>query len=256
MCYFKHQRGGTLSAPGTAHIEGAELMKVLGRWATTGFAVLAFVLGTAAFLVAVRFVIAATQNLDGRISYGTAFALISLVYMPVMIITLMLASRRSGSNVLAYLGLDIPRPRHIAITVVGLAAWIGFTDALTLALGRDLVLPSYLEIGRSAREEGSLIWLWLENVVAAPIGEELLFRGFMFRGFVRTQRDAIPSIVLISLIWSLLHVQYDWLGIAEIFVFGILLGLLRWSTGSTTLTILLHMLNNLEAWIEIEFVLG
>ena len=85
---------------------------------------------------------------------------------------------------------------------------------------------------------------------------ELLFRGLMFRGFVHAPRDAALSIVLISLIWSLIHTQYGWFVIAEIFVFGLVLGLVRWSTGSTTLTILLHMLNNLEGWIETGLVLG
>jgi len=233
-------------------------MKVLGRWATVGFAVLAFVLGSVAAWEAARFIVPATQNLDlhGRVSDGTRLAVVSLVSTPIMIITLMLASRRSGSNVLAYLGLDIPRRRHIAITVAGLAVWIVFVDALTLALGRDVVPPWMLETYRSARADGSLIWLLLSVVVAAPIGEELLFRGFVFRAFVDTQPDAIYNIVLISLIWSLGHFQYDWFVIAGIFVFGMLLGLVRWSTGSTTLTILLHMLNNLEGWVETELALA
>jgi membrane protease YdiL (CAAX protease family) len=97
--------------------------------------------------------------------------------------------------------------------------------------------------------------LWLAIVVAGPIGEEILFRGFMFRGFVHVPRDAIPSIAFISLIWSLLHIQYDWFTIAEIFAFGVLLGLVRWRTGSTTLTILLHMLYNLLAWTLVELTL-
>ncbi|HKD25233.1 MAG TPA: CPBP family glutamic-type intramembrane protease [Xanthobacteraceae bacterium] len=209
-----------------------------------------------AALVAVRFMVGGTQNFDlhDRISNGTIVAVVSFVEYPVVIITLMLASRRSGSGVLAYLGVDIPHWRHIAITVAGLAAWVVLGDALALTLGgRDLDWS--LELERSARVDGSLFWLWLAVVVAAPIAEELLFRGFMFRGFVYTQRDAIPSIVLIFLIWSLLHVQYAWFGIAAIFVFGVLLGLVRWTTGSTTLTILLHMLYNLEALIETEFVL-
>jgi membrane protease YdiL (CAAX protease family) len=120
-----------------------------------------------------------------------------------------------------------------------------------LVLDRDAE-PFMLAIYRSAQAEGSLIWLWLETVVVAPIREELLFRGFMFRGFVHTQRDAIPSIVFISLIWSLTHFRYDWLTIAEVFVLGLLLGLVRWSTGSTTLTILLHAVNNLVSLILFE----
>jgi len=235
---------------GTAPDRRVKLMKVLGRWATVGFAVLAVVLGAVVSWAAVRFTIPATRNLDlyGRMSNGTRQAVILLASAPVMIITLMLASRRSGSSVLAYLGLDIPRRRHIAITVVGLAVWIGFTAIVDLVLGRE-VSPWPLAIYRSARADGSLIWLWLALVVAAPIGEEVLFRGFMFRGFVHAPRDAVPSIVLISLIWSLLHIQYDLLDITEIFVLGLLLGVVRWSTGSTTLTILLHALNNLVGFI-------
>jgi membrane protease YdiL (CAAX protease family) len=221
-------------------------MKVMSRWATVGFAVLAVVLGAVVASVAVRLMI--PVDLYGRTWLVAVF---SLVFSPVMIITLMLASRRSGSSVLAYLGLDIPRRRHIAITVAGLALWIIFTAILDLVLDRDAE-PFMLAIYRSAQAEGSLIWLWLETVVVAPIREELLFRGFMFRGFVHTQRDAIPSIVFISLIWSLTHFRYDWLTIAEVFVLGLLLGLVRWRTGSTTLTILLHAVNNLVSLILFE----
>ncbi|HKD24955.1 MAG TPA: type II CAAX endopeptidase family protein [Xanthobacteraceae bacterium] len=216
-------------------------MKVLSRWATVGYALFAIVLTVVLAGVAARFMMPATA---------------SLVSMLVPIITLMLACRRSGSNVLAYLGLDIPRWKHVAITVAGLAVWVVFLDALFLALGHDLVAPNMLEIYRSARADGSLIWWWLTIVVATPIGEELLFRGFVFPSFVDNQRDAIPNIVLISIVWSLGHFQYDWLGITSIFVVGVLLGLVRWRTGSTTLTILLHMLNNLESWIETAFALG
>jgi hypothetical protein len=117
------------------------LMKVLSRWATVGHALFAIVLTVVLAGVAARFMMPATA---------------SLVSMLVLIITLMLACRRSGSNVLAYLGLDIPRWKHVAITVAGLAVWIVFLDALFLALGHDLVAPDMLEIYRSARADGRL----------------------------------------------------------------------------------------------------
>src|SRR5215813_10080189 len=58
-----------------------------------------------AALVAVRFMIGGTQNFDlhDRISNGTIVAVVSFVEYPVVIITLMLASRRSGPGVVAYL---------------------------------------------------------------------------------------------------------------------------------------------------------
>ena len=42
----------------------------------------------------------------------------------------------------------------------------------------------------------------------------------------------------------------DWYVIAQIFVFGLLLGWLRWASGSTILTILLHALINAEGMLE------
>jgi membrane protease YdiL (CAAX protease family) len=245
--YWRRKRDG---AP---HHVKVELMKVLSRWATLGFAVLAFVLGVVIAAVAMWTMMPA--EIPARVD-GTTFAVVSLLSTTVWGVTLTLASRRSGANVLAYLALDIPRRRHIEIAMAGLAILIILFFTLTLVLGRDTVPPSTLEIYRSAQADGSLIWLWLAIVVAAPIGEELLFRGFMFRGFVYTPRDAIPSIVLISLIWSLTHIDYDWFVIAEIFVFGVLYGFVRWRTGSTTLTILLHMVNNLVALGEAGFMLS
>ena len=44
--------------------------------------------------------------------------------------------------------------------------------------------------------------------------------------------------------------QYDWYVIAQIFVFGLLLGWLRWASGSTILTMLLHALINAEGMLE------
>jgi membrane protease YdiL (CAAX protease family) len=55
---------------------------------------------------------------------------------------------------------------------------------------------------------------------------------------------------VISVLWAALHVQYDWTGIAQIFVIGIFLGWMRWRSGSLLLTMLLHALFNLEGMAE------
>lgn len=229
-------------------------MKVWGLWATAGFAILAFVLGQAMGIAALTMV----KNFDPtRVDYdGTAVAVYTLVGNPVEIITLVLATRLSGSDALAYLGLDIPRRRDIAIAAAGLMAVILAADGMTLALGKEVVPAFQLELHRTAQAEGTLPWLWLAILVAAPVGEELLFRGFMFRGFVHEPRDAPPAILVLALIWSLLHVQYDWFGTAQVFLIGVLFGFVRWRSGSTTLVILLHMLLNLESVVETVFVMG
>ncbi len=229
-------------------------MKVWGIAVTLGFAVLAFGFGQA---VGVGAATAATGgDLSQAANDGAAVALSVLVGDPVQIVTLALAARMTGEDLLAYFALDVPRRRDVMIAVAGLAVVIVVGDALTLALGRELVPPFQLQIHRSAQAEGALISLWLSLIVVAPIGEELLFRGFLFRGFVREPRDALPGILAISLIWSLLHIQYDWFGASLVFAIGMLLGYVRLYSGSTTLVILLHMLLNFESVAETVVALG
>jgi membrane protease YdiL (CAAX protease family) len=229
-------------------------MKVWGIWATLAFAILAFVLGQAMGFA----VLSMIKSIDpGRVDTdGAAVAIYTLISNPVEIVTLVLAIQLLGTDAREYLGLDVPQPRDIAIAVAALAAAIAVADTVTLALGKDMVPPFQVELHRTAREEGSLPWLWLAIILAAPVGEELLFRGFMFRGFIHEPRDAVPGILVISLIWSMLHVQYDWFGAAQVFVIGLLFGFVRWRTGSTTLVILMHVLLNLESVVETVFVMG
>jgi uncharacterized protein len=229
-------------------------MKVWGIWATLAFAILAFVLGQAMGFA----VLSMVKSIDpGRVDTdGTAVAIYTLISNPIEIVTLVLAIQLLGTDARDYLGLDVPHPRDVAIAIAGLAAAIALADATTFALGKDMVPPFQIELHRTAREEGSLPVLWLAIVLAAPVGEELLFRGFMFRGFVHEPRDAVPGILIISLIWSMLHVQYDWFGTAQVFAIGLLFGFVRWRTGSTTLVILMHVLLNLESVVETVFVMG
>ena len=85
--------------------------------------------------------------------------------------------------------------------------------------------------------------------MVAPVGEEIAFRGFLYRGLMRPGYEML-TIVAISVAWALLHIQYDWLGMAQIFAAGLTLGWFRWASGSTTLTIIMHVLINFEAMLE------
>jgi len=227
-------------------------MKIWGIAATLGFAVLALLFGFAVGNDAMT----AALGADPSRRAGAAVAVSLLVGNPVQVVTLALAARMTGEDVLAYFALDLPRRRDVIIAVAGLALVILVADLLTLAFGRELVPAFQLQIHRSAQAEGALISLWVALIVVSPVGEELLFRGFLFRGFVRDPRDALPGILAISLIWSLLHVQYDWFGVSLVFGLGVLLGYVRLYSGSTTLVILLHALLNLESVLETVVVLG
>jgi len=93
-------------------------------------------------------------------------------------------------------------------------------------------------------------------VLVGPLGEEIMFRGFLYRGLVRVHDRPIWGILTISILWTALHVQYDWSGLLQVFLIGLLFGWVRWRSGSTTLTFVLHALMNLESAVETVIKVG
>jgi membrane protease YdiL (CAAX protease family) len=181
---------------------------------------------------------------------GAAVSLSVLVLDPVTVGVLIFAVRLKGASPVEYLALLWPRMRAVALGIAGIAVIIGLTDALLFLTGRAIVSPFQVVSYTSAAAEGWLPVMWIATVLVAPAGEEIMFRGFLFRGFVRSERSAWPAIVVISLLWAALHLQYDWTGMLEIFVAGLFLGWTRWRSGSTLLSFLLHALFNIEGMME------
>ena len=61
------------------------------------------------------------------------------------------------------------------------------------------------------------------------------------------------TILITAALWALLHIQYEWFFIIEIVTLGIFLGWMRWKSGSTLLTIILHGTNNALALVALAF---
>jgi membrane protease YdiL (CAAX protease family) len=96
---------------------------------------------------------------------------------------------------------------------------------------------------------------WLNAIVSAPIAEEVLFRGLVFR--LLLEHLAVWSALAVSaLLFALIHLPYWWLSgaaspaglvinLGSIFAYGVFFALLyRWS-GSLYAPLISHMLNNL-----------
>ena len=92
----------------------------------------------------------------------------------------------------------------------------------------------------------------LDIIILAPIFEEALFRGFLLPALVPTRLGRSGAILATSLGFSLLHVQYDFIGMAMIFGFGVILGMARMRYGTVLLPIALHMLLNTVGTIAAE----
>jgi membrane protease YdiL (CAAX protease family) len=189
---------------------------------------------------------------------GPLISITTIASAVVQVGMLALAARLAHWPAGEYLGLVRPATRPALIAIAVLIVFLLGYDGLTYLLGRDIVTPFQVDTYRTARDSGSLPLLWLTFVIVAPIAEEIMFRGFLFRGWVRSERSAIPAILVISLLFAAIHVQYDWFGMLQVFFIGLLLAIGRWRSGSTLLTILMHLLANLwatiESMIEVEWL--
>lgn len=132
------------------------------------------------------------------------------------------------------------------------AAWIAGAAVVIVAAG--LVSGPFLDsksteslaaMGQGVHSPG---WYFLAVVVAAPIIEELIFRGYGFSGLV-AKIGAWGAILIPGVIFASYHLQYGWAGLAYVFLLGVTLGVVRWKTGSVFPCIALHSLNNLASFL-------
>jgi uncharacterized protein len=163
-------------------------------------------------------------------AYGVGY----IVASPLTIAVLWIAMRMARREFAEYLALNWPSSgellRALAITAILLLVE-------SLAVGADEVSSNpYVGAGQAS---GFLIFL-IGGCIAAPVMEEFVFRGFMFRGWSQSFLGPVGSIVLTSLLWGMMHTQYDWFGRFCIFVTGLVLGHFRWRSNSTWLTVMVH----------------
>lgn len=178
---------------------------------------------------------------------GLTISLSVLAGLPMVLLALWVAIRPTRMQFADYLGLHGTSWKNVIIGVVALAVLVGVWDTVSRAVGRE-VTPGFMgDVLKSAQADGALWLLVIAFAGAAPLWEELFARGWLYRGWSESFLGPYGAIVLSSIVWTLMHLQYDWFFLCEVLSIGLLFGYLRYRTGSTWLTILLHGLNNLAA---------
>lgn len=233
-----------------------------GFWASTAFGLAAVAAWFAAQLlaasVAIAWLAAGSGGSDIEVSvlafHALTISIATIVSMPVAIAVVAFAARRAGCTVTDYLALYAPRRADLVIGIAIVAVLLPLGDLSSWLTGRDVVPPAVVDAYRTARASGTLVLLALALVIAAPLMEELLFRGFLLPGFARSPLGIGGAIAVTSAAWAVMHIQYESFYIVQIFVLGCAFGWLRWISGSTILTIILHGIVNAAALAQVAFV--
>lgn len=133
---------------------------------------------------------------------------------------------------LLVLGLLLQLLLHFVLTALYLL------PALSSWMAEYLEVTEYLEMGSSFRA-------FLYTVLAAPVVEELLFRGVVL-GYLRRGFSDRTSVLVSALLFAIIH--FNWIQGGYAFLLGILLGHLCLRTKSLWMSIFLHMFINLGSF--------
>jgi membrane protease YdiL (CAAX protease family) len=160
----------------------------------------------------------------------------------VLVGVLALAAKWAGWSVAEYLALVRPRGHYVlfGLASVALPLLVTFMHAMQFDISQ-LVNPHGFDRARAANG----LWLHVIAVaIAAPVMEEIVFRGFLYRGLAESRIGVMGAIAVTSVGWALLHFGMGAAGMIDTVVAGVAWGWLRWYTGSTTAAIVWHVANN------------
>jgi hypothetical protein len=189
-------------------------------------------------------------------SSGLAISLSVIAGLPAVVLALWGAIHWTRTSFADYLALRWTAWTNFALGVIGLVVLVEAWDFLSRATGHEVTPDFMVGVLKSAESEGALWLLVLAFCVAAPITEEFFARGFLYRGWSESFLRVPGAIALSSLVWTGLHLQYDWFFFGEVFCIGLWFGYIRYRGNSTWLTIVLHGLNNLGAVVQTMLLAG
>ena len=123
-------------------------------------------------------------------------------------------------------------------------------DTIDRIIHQIIPIPDYIiDLSGIMQPDSMLgyVFLFLAVVIVAPIGEEVVFRGFLQKFLEEYWKDITRAVLVTSLFFAMIHFNPFWT--IQIYILGVLLGFLSWKTKSVIPSIMLHSINNGLAYI-------
>ncbi len=236
--------------------------KPWGFWATVGFS---FIIGVIFILIQLAVIIIIAINgpiedfdqfvaqIEKLENNGFCLAVMTIIGGVIIIpIILFFAWLRKEISLDDYMGFKQFTLRELWVWSLILIAFIAASDLVLYSSGHSIFSPFMIETYLSA---GSVPLLLFALLVMAPLVEELFIRGFLLQGLRYSWLGTGGAIILTSVIWTLMHTQYELIALVHIFITGIILGGAFIKTNSIYIPLILHFLMNLIATVELMIYL-
>ncbi|MDD5462939.1 MAG: type II CAAX endopeptidase family protein [Methylococcales bacterium] len=185
---------------------------------------------------------------------GTVLTLGIFVSVPIILGCIALCIYvRKGPLIRQYIGFN-------TVDIGTVLRWRGLillfltaSEFLSQALGRPLLPDFVIETYKTAVSSA----LFLSAVViAAPLAEEILFRGFILAGFRSGPVSDGAAVSLSALLWAANHFQYDLFEMILVFLLGVIMGFAKIKTGSIYTPLAMPASVNLLTFIVTAVYLG
>ena len=234
-----------------------------GFWPTVGFS---FIIVTGyisiqviLLLIFVVFAALGTKNFNfeqyikGLESNGLFLSIATSAAAPFTIgLTILFAKIRKQITLKDYFGLHRVGWKKMFKWCLIVLVFAGCFDTLTYLLGRSVV-PEFMLGAYKTAYFTPLLWFAL--VIVAPLLEEILFRGFLFKGIEHSRMGPVGAVIITALAWAAMHIQYDAYSLAGLFAGGLLLGFARFKSKSIYPSVCMHALQNILATVEVVICL-
>jgi len=166
---------------------------------------------------------------------------------------------RKGSSLREYLCLNRISNRTLGFWVGVVVAFVLILEIVNrvfgVEMGSDIWNKGLFSELMPELEYVPALWMVFAVVVLiAPISEEVFFRGFLMRGFfgVCPSNVRVWVVILItSLMFAGLHLQYSPIVMVEVGALGVIFGLARAKTNSLVTPLAMHGVVNVIAFAEI-----
>ncbi len=185
---------------------------------------------------------------------GTVLTLSIFVSVPVILGCIGLCIYfRKGPPIRQYIGFN-------SVDIGTVLRWTGLillflaaAELLSQAMGRQLLPDFVLETYKTAVSSALLL---AAVVIAAPLAEEILFRGFILAGFRSDTLSDGAAVSLSALLWAANHFQYDLFEMILVFLQGVIMGFAKIKTESVYTPLAMHASVNLLTFVVTAIYLG
>ncbi len=196
-----------------------------------------------------------TLNLDKKLLLSNDYDFIILISIfsacTTILVLYSLAKVKCNKPLTQYFNLG--KQPQIKWLITYLLLFFGYL-VIVYFINTFLDLPSDTSVKNNVANMKFIQIGFLALVITSPLMEEILFRGFLFKGLSQSRLGNIGSIFFISFIFASMHMgQNKTSSFLFIFLFSLLLGFARFNSQSLWLPIYLHSISNFLVFFYIFY---